>query len=763
MNVKKITAAVLFASFILTIAFPIPSAFAAKGPRMNDLLIKYYASVEAAYTALKASEIDMIGYELTDVLYADAITDPNICLGPVADMGMYEFDVQNNYSIMTYPGVESWLWGKKNNLTRRALTYLADKDLIVTDCTGGFTERIDQLLAAPTKGWRNFTHPGWGDGNFTFEYDPDTAAALFDAAGYVQGSTPNPAYDPLISWSAEFLRVYPGDHPTHAGQDVHDVVMCIRTDDLRRFCAGDLLLYHLEVIGFPCAPIYGSSTELYDQVMGDMNFHVYTGGWSLGRFPPLTQYGLLHESQCYAYGSNYITGFDAAGNPNYPELDASLLAGYTALTYTAAQSAVKTSSGMSHYDLCVHIPLWSTASYWAWKCNVKAVVNSEGYGPENGFSFMNMYKTDDTPLVYGTIRHPTAMNKMYSSWFYDYQNLDRMELYGNGITAPPYDLGTDQNAFITDWVTGTYIDYDTTEEQSMNTFTYRSDGYSIEPVTGNIVEHLDARNVYASIWYHYALPDCWGFQGVQYIDHLMIDSDYCVVEMYWDDLSYWNTYYGGTAILSFNWLQQAPLSAFHTEDIAWAGGSGMDWVGLANAGVFWIDVATLDGVPLVQGTDFEIYNPSAGAGGDADMRIITATSAGTLHVEYWVADDARGYTPGNIAWQQSFEGGGAFYANDFVAGAGGYLALKANRQYYMETPPLGEIDFVRKGNDCYKVDIFDVVIVASAYGSTGGAILDSNWFPGADLVPECCKVDIFDVVTVTGKYGLEWDCPPPCP
>ena len=104
-----------------------------------------------------------------------------------------------------------------------------------------------------------------------------------------------------------------------------------------------------------------------------------------------------------------------------------------------------------------------------------------------------------------------------------------------------------------------------------------------------------------------------------------------------------------------------------------------------------------------------------------------------------------------------------FYATSFTAGAGGQLAFSANRQYYMETPPLGEIDFVRKSGGQYKVDIFDVVIVASAYGSTGSGILDSNWFVGADLVPECCKVDIFDVVTVTGKYGLQWDLPPPCP
>ena len=104
-----------------------------------------------------------------------------------------------------------------------------------------------------------------------------------------------------------------------------------------------------------------------------------------------------------------------------------------------------------------------------------------------------------------------------------------------------------------------------------------------------------------------------------------------------------------------------------------------------------------------------------------------------------------------------------YYAIDFQPNASGYLALQRNPFYYMETPPLGEIDFVRKPNGCYRVDIFDVVMVASAYGSQGGAIPDSNWFPGADLVPDCCRVDIFDVVTVTGKYGLEWDCPPPCP
>jgi len=59
-----------------------------------------------------------------------------------------------------------------------------------------------------------------------------------------------------------------------------------------------------------------------------------------------------------------------------------------------------------------------------------------------------------------------------------------------------------------------------------------------------------------------------------------------------------------------------------------------------------------------------------------------------------------------------------------------------------------------------KADIFDIVIAASAYDSQGGGVPDLNWFPGADLAPACCVIDVFDIVTVTGKYGQEFDYPP---
>jgi hypothetical protein len=52
-------------------------------------------------------------------------------------------------------------------------------------------------------------------------------------------------------------------------------------------------------------------------------------------------------------------------------------------------------------------------------------------------------------------------------------------------------------------------------------------------------------------------------------------------------------------------------------------------------------------------------------------------------------------------------------------------------------------------NRDYTVDIFDLVIVAGAYGSSDGGI---NWNPCADVNGDG-TVDIFDLVIVAGQYG----------
>ncbi len=51
-----------------------------------------------------------------------------------------------------------------------------------------------------------------------------------------------------------------------------------------------------------------------------------------------------------------------------------------------------------------------------------------------------------------------------------------------------------------------------------------------------------------------------------------------------------------------------------------------------------------------------------------------------------------------------------------------------------------------------KIDIFDVVRVSFAYNSQGGDLL---WDPESDLDADG-EIDIYDIVIVTSKYGTTY-------
>ncbi|MCK4435845.1 hypothetical protein KAU87_03440 [Candidatus Bathyarchaeota archaeon] len=96
----KIPAAILFATVMLVMMVAIPVK-ADVGARTENLIIRFYANVESAYAALKAGDINAVGYEITSDLYADAILDPNIILGSVGDRGKYEFDTNNMHACLS--------------------------------------------------------------------------------------------------------------------------------------------------------------------------------------------------------------------------------------------------------------------------------------------------------------------------------------------------------------------------------------------------------------------------------------------------------------------------------------------------------------------------------------------------------------------------------------------------------------------------------------------------------------------------------------
>jgi hypothetical protein len=59
-------------------------------------------------------------------------------------------------------------------------------------------------------------------------------------------------------------------------------------------------------------------------------------------------------------------------------------------------------------------------------------------------------------------------------------------------------------------------------------------------------------------------------------------------------------------------------------------------------------------------------------------------------------------------------------------------------------------------NNDLKVDIYDVVLGARAYGATPA---DPDWNPRCDLAEPYGVVDLFDIMVTAGSYGEEWNSP----
>lgn len=748
----------IFAVILLILMFSLqPFVHVAKGnpqsgPRTENFVIRSYGSMGYAYAALVKTnpEIDLLADELTYTQYLDAISRSDIVVDSTEMRDMFEFDINNErYN----PGYPNWVSPTHYRGFRQALAFLTPKNYIVDEICSGFAERIDQPIPASLGTWRNESY--WYP-DYPYDYNTVVAATRLDEAGFTQGSTENQHYNPDFPGSAEHIRTYPPGH-SKEGQDLDALVLLIRYDDQRMLEAGRLLCQNMLYHGIPVQALERGEEYCIERVFRDHNYHIYTGKWEdLDRSPPPYLYSLYHSDFSFSYGRNYVTG-----DETYPILDSLL---YTSVyTPSGGESHAKCKIALGYFtEECITIPLWSTVNYFAWRKDLLGIVNEEGVGPINGWTFMNAYKPDGSAIFVGHEKIPDRMNIIYSDLPTDYLYLNRMNLY-DGIEVPPYDSSVDQSGFVKNWVVDSYIDPADGEEKTKNTRSYRSDSWFVKPVTGDQLENVNATHVYACIWYYYQLVSSWHCASVEGINYLNLSSDHRTLDLYWDSLSYWNTYLAAIPILSFNLLRSGDISKYCETTVGYA----QQWLNLPED-VYWVEEVTYDDdgtiVTLQQGVDWEIYSRT-GHSSRADVKLLNPdTYEHTVYVKYWAVDDPIGswIYPGNLLWQDGLEGCGMYYAIDFVydyINDYSSLTLERNPFYYMETPPLGEIDFIRKGNGCYKIDIFDVVIVSSAYPSQGTAVPDSNWFPGADLAPQGGLIDIFDVITVTGKYGLEWDPP----
>ncbi|RLF08065.1 MAG: hypothetical protein DRJ69_06550, partial [Thermoprotei archaeon] len=528
---------VLLLAVVITLSVLAPispvEAEAQYGPREAELVLKFYSNVESAYRALKADEIHMVLYDITAELYYDAIDDPEIQLAPILDYGMYEFDINNNYTMPTYPDVRNPF---NDETFRKAVAHLIDKDKIIEEFCLGFAERIDVPVAAPTDpAWVNQSVVG---DNYPYPYDPWTAKELLDAAGFVEGTTPNPAYDPDTSpdWASPYLRTYPADWDGKAGEDLDPIIACIRTDDMRRYQAGMDLAWHLEQLGIPVYYKTGTMAELYAKVMGAFDYHFYTGGWGLGRYPTYI-YFLYNSRFWYPFAPNYVTGVDKYGNPNYPDIDEWSAKIWYAESMEEAMAAAKMAEGLLvEHAVCVW--LWSSKSYWAYR-DLLGVVNSKLGGLDNLATDLHVWTTDGEIMKFGIITPPYQLNILMSSWYYDRQVLDRIyDSFGGSVA--PYAPARDQPWTCQDWAVG-YFDDPIYGNVTAVSVWARKDIYWVFPVNGSIYGSFTMKDLTFSIWLHLAWRKSWAHDDLVDISWIKIIDDYSA-EVYFTGKSYWFQY-----------------------------------------------------------------------------------------------------------------------------------------------------------------------------------------------------------------------------
>ncbi len=623
----------LFVSILATLILTPVTASAvtpvSKGPRIDDLLIKFYPNSQLLYEALEAGEVDLSEWLLEDSQIVDAQADPNIILSKYSDLRMYEFDINHQ------------MWPTNNTEFRRAIAHVVDREWVIRDVLNGYGYPMHTPIPIPAlKAYHN-------PAARVYEYNPDEAKEVLDAAGFTVG--------------ADGWRIDP-----KTGTTLETVTLRVRDDDPHRVSAGEKLASEMEQIGIPVkichAPMIPPIISLIDY---PSDYHLYTGGWSLGTHPTFLFY--LYHSSMYAGPKTCCLNYMGFINATYDYWAERLI---NATSFEEVMEAVLKCQEIIA-DQVATIPLWCPLEVKAYSTGWLGLISQEGRGVDGWWTFLNCYNQDPsiTELKYGLAQTPRSLNVITSCWIYDWDCLDR--IYDALLTVNPYDLSHEVGCMAENWEVNIWSNPDNLHFPNSTKLTFN--------LRNNITWHdatpCDAYDVNFTIWYVKNFPEiAWSYDLVKDVHHTEVPNPQ-------------------TIIVYINITQ---IGALHG----------------------------IGGLPIIP---MHIFGPSV----PNDLAIL----------------DPTGYTPGGLPANQVLIGTGPFTYVSNDPSAGGYLQLTVNHDYFMSALLGGDFNFDGA------VDIYDVVRICAAYGSSGTGIPDEKWNSAFDLAPESGLINIYDVVVICANYG----------
>ncbi|MEM3699760.1 MAG: ABC transporter substrate-binding protein [Candidatus Bathyarchaeia archaeon] len=792
MNSKKVAlmfvlSLVLFASLMVH-SSPRKVALAAevqKGPRAPEFQMILKATTEAAYASLVAGELEYIG-GLLPAQFEDAQRRPEITTYLELIYSMQDEAIMSNYSMPSQkshpnapPGSSGILRSPTNDVNfRKAVNHLFNKDWICETVWKGLVERIDVPIAAPSKGWMNTScfnlYP------FSFE---QAIAKLTDPAVY--GSAQNGWYD----YDGDGIRNYPLDWPGVQGQPgVRDepnmlpLQYWIYDDPPQRYEFAHNVAENLRSIGIPVDEHVAPFQLINDQCFCAYDYHLSSDGWAVGRFPTYIQFFFDSELWIPGYcGANCYTG---GNEPWTAEIDEAVRAVRYAATPEDSRVACLYAQWLLVDKWAVGmIPLYTPKAAYAVR-NVLGAVKFFGASPFNELAMMNMFRIDDpnAPIRMG-FDFPPNVNTIYCMWAVGYTIMQMTWEFPMQLN--PLDPMYEMPWGAIDWDVGTWVDPADGKTKTVTKWWFRPGTKYIAPVTGEPLDDFTAASNIFGMWYVYQTTDAWWWSDFRDLHHIRVDpTNPYYFEIYFNRFSCWfylDTPYSTNLGIYPPAYKVYPLC--DNPDHTYTSGQPVDPI--VRVFVEGENMSTPGDLALPWQTKYapvEIVSiVQQGVGplkpsdttGNYDYEMVKGKihiykdlpNGAVITVTYYGRGEAYGTTPGDIPWDKIFIGAGKWYMTYLDLLAGAYF--KANRNYWAETPPLGETDWYywriegpkpRKGY--FQINIYDVVVATGAYGTQGRYTPDPAFTVSADLAPSADglggKIDIYDVVTITGSYGTKF-------
>jgi len=488
----------LLAVVLMSAITPLTKASATYGPRVDELLCKIYGTDVAEFAAFEAEQIDLLDWPAGSG-EVDRWSDPPfsdyIQLDPYREIGLYEFDINNNETLISYP---NWLSPTNYPEFRHAIAHLVDKPFIINTYVGGYGAQCE----SPIMPWL-----AWYDPTMAVHlYDPEMAKLTLFNAGWKPDTTDAsdakfPAGHPM---AGQLLKNVMTNGP-HGATDP-GLIMYRRSDSLARSLAGGLLVdgdathKGLQDIGVPVDDNNVNKGTAGPAVMYRKDFHIYTGGWSLSRDPDYL-YDLWHPDMYNANINEFAQNYNNVDDPLWNSYVKFGLKYATSITdaLTASHAACQRFG-----EVVFFVPIWATLGYSAHNKDWHAL-NVDSFGVVNWWNLEAIHNPTIGPvggqLRWGFKSDVEMLNVIYSQWRWDLQILDK--LFDTLIKFNPLNIGVDMPWMASDWIIGTWTNPDTGMTASKISFNLRTDIKWINPLTGTVNSAVTPEDVRFSFQYVY--------------------------------------------------------------------------------------------------------------------------------------------------------------------------------------------------------------------------------------------------------------------